>query len=214
MPTRRSPSKSDPPEPAPRIAAPGRGRPRSALAEHSILQAALQILSSEGYNALTTDRVAATARVSKSTIYRRWPTKEHLILAVFGQIPMAAPEEGANLEAELIALFGQFVRIMHGSPMKAVLPRLAAECVHNPELSSALILVNEQRRVPIRIVLNRAMRRGELAEGTDIELAIDVIQGAIAIRLYFLLDQLSDAWIRKLVRLVMDGIAAKHSTPG
>jgi hypothetical protein len=43
----------------------------------------------------------------------------------------------------------------------------------------------------------------------DVELTLDVIQGAIAIRLHFLLDRLFDDWIRKLVKLVMSGIGQK-----
>lgn len=188
-----------------------RGRPRSLVSEQAILNATLRILSTEGYAALTLDRVAAEARASKATIYRRWKTKEHLVLAVFSQLPPVVPEEGRNLEEELLLLFSQSARFMQDSPLKSVLPSLAAECVRNPALSSALILVNEQRRAPPRLVLQRAIRRGELPADTDIELAIDVIQGAVAIRLYFLLDTLSETWIRRLVRLVIAGLRAQKS---
>lgn len=187
----------------------GAHRPRSLASEQAILKATLQILMKEGYAGLTLDRVAVLAKSSKATIYRRWRTKEHLILAVFGQLPMLVPAAGKNLEEELTAMFAQFGRIMQGSPLKGVLPMLAAECVDNPELSEALKQVNEQRRGPVRTVLRRAIERRELAADTDIELAIDVIQGAITVRLYFLLDVLSEAWIRKLVRLVLRGFALK-----
>lgn len=70
-----------------------RRRPRSAASETAILEATLNILYKEGYSALTLDRAAAKARVSKSTIYRRWPTKEYLILAVMEQLPMVAIPE-------------------------------------------------------------------------------------------------------------------------
>ena len=187
-------------------------RARGIAAEQAILKATLKILSEGGYPALTIDRVAATARASKTTIYRRWKTKEHLVLAVFDQLPMAVPVAGPSLEADLIALFGQFSKIMQDSPLRGVLPMLVAECIDNPSLSAALIKVNGQRREPIRHVLNHAIRRGELPAETDIELAIDVIQGAIAIRLYFLLDRLSEEWIRGLVRLLLDGIGKKKTT--
>ncbi len=197
--------------PPSRPAATPRGRPRSLVSEQAILNATLRILSTEGYAALTLDRVAAEAHASKATIYRRWKTKEHLVLAVFSQLPPVVPEEGRNLEEDLLSLFSQSARFMQDSPLKSVLPSLAAECVRNPALSSALILVNEQRRAPPRLVFQRAIRRGELPADTDIELAIDVIQGAVAIRLYFLLDTLSETWIRRLVRLVIAGLRAQKS---
>ncbi len=185
-------------------------RARGIAAEQAILQATLKILSTGGYSALTIDRVAATARASKTTIYRRWKTKEHLVLAVFDRLPMAAPPAaGASLEADLIALFGQFSKIMQDSPLRGVLPMLVAECINNPALSAALTRVNEQRRAPIRHVLKQAIHRGELAADTDIELAIDVIQGAISIRLYFLLDPLRDEWIRGLVQLLLNGFGRR-----
>lgn len=182
--------------------------PRGLTAERAILDATLQILSEGGYSALTIDRVAATARASKTTIYRRWKTKEHLVLAVFSQFPMAEPVAGPSLEADLIAMFGQFTKIMDNSPLRGVLPKLAADCVNDPQLSAALIQVNERRRVPIRQVLNHAVVRGELPKDADIELAIDVIQGAISIRLYFLLDQLREEWVRGLVKMLLLGMGA------
>lgn len=180
--------------------------PRGVAAEQAILGATLKILSEGGYAALTIDRVAATARASKTTIYRRWKTKEHLVLALFSQLPMAEPLAGPSLEADLMTLFGQFAQVMEDSPLRGVLPKLVAECVNDPGLSTALIEVNERRRAPIRHVLKHAIRRGELPKDADIELAIDVIQGAISIRLYFLLDRLSEDWMRSLVRLLLRGL--------
>ncbi len=181
--------------------------PRGVAAERAILDATLKILSEGGYAALTIDRVAATARASKTTIYRRWKTKEHLLLALFNQLPMAEPLAGPSLKADLTALFQQFAQIMEDSPLRDVLPRLVADCVNNPQLSVPLLQVNERRRAPIRQVLNHAIRRGELPEDADIELAIDVIQGAISIRLYFLLDRLREEWIRGLVQLLLHGLS-------
>lgn len=181
-------------------------RARGVAAEQAILKATLQILSEGGYTALTIDRVAATAKASKTTIYRRWRTKEHLILAVFGQLPMAVPRQGKSFEEDLLILFGQFARIMERSPLRSVLPMLVAECANNPALAAALIQINDQRRQPMREVIARAIQRGELAPDTDIELVIDLIQGAISIRQHFLLERITRAWVRKLVKLLLAGI--------
>jgi len=180
---------------------------RSIRAEHAILKATLSVLMEEGYAALTVDRVAAMARASKTTIYRRWPTKEHLILAVFDQLPIAPPANKGSFEKDLTAMFREFEKIMRDSPMRGVLPMLAAECVHNPALSGALIRVNDQRRGPMRQIVQRAVERGELRRDLDVELAIDVIQGAILIRMYFLLDRLTPRWIRGLVDMLHEGFS-------
>lgn len=183
-------------------------RPRSLASEQAILKATLSILIEGGYAALTIDRVAATAKASKATIYRRWKTKEHLILAVITQMPLPQPADCGSLKTDLIDQFGQYARIMQHSPFKSVMPMLAAECVSNPTLSSALTLVNDQRRVPLRTILKRAIRRGEIDALTDLELAIDVIQGAVTVRIYFLLESLTEEWVSKLIHLVTVGIGA------
>ncbi|TDU23221.1 TetR family transcriptional regulator [Panacagrimonas perspica] len=188
---------------------PLRGRPRSLVSEQAILDATLRILSTEGYAALTVDRVASLARASKATLYRRWKTKEHLVLAVFSRMPVVVPEEGRNVEDELLGMFSQFSRQMRDSPLKGVLPMLAAECVGNPTLSTTLMLINDQRRGPVRLVLRRGIQRGELPPDTDIELAIDLIQGAVAIRIYFLLENPDELWMRRLLRVVLAGLRAK-----
>ena len=51
----------------------------------SILDAAMRLLAEGGLAAFTTDRLASTARVSKSSIYRRWPDKKSIFLALMKQ---------------------------------------------------------------------------------------------------------------------------------
>lgn len=66
--------------------------------EAELLAVTLQLLQEEGYDGLTVDAVAATARASKATVYRRWPTKAELVLAAFieGVRQVAvAPETGS-----------------------------------------------------------------------------------------------------------------------
>lgn len=188
-------------------------RARGAATEQAILQATLELLHEGGYSALTIDRVAARARASKTTIYRRWKTKEHLVLAVLQLLPMPMPERSSgSLQTDLIELFRQFARIMADSPLRGVLPMLVAECANNPALSHLLVPVNERRRAPLRKLVELAIERGELATHTDVELLLDVIQGAIAIRMYFLLDKLDERWIRGLVQLLMAGLRGPPQT--
>ena len=56
------------------------GRPRSLSAHQAILDAALDLLAAEGYERMTIEAVAARAGVGKTTIYRRWASKEDLII--------------------------------------------------------------------------------------------------------------------------------------
>jgi AcrR family transcriptional regulator len=183
-----------------------RGRPRSLRAEQAILNATLQLLAECGYAGLTMDRVAALAKTSKATIYRRWPGKEMLVLAAFTQMPMLEPPDHGDIMTELEGLYAQHQKAMRSPLLRSALPMLIAGCVSNPALASAMEAFNAQRRVPLRLVFERAMRRGELSANTDVELAIDAIQGMQTVR-GFLLPSSGDArWPRRLFRFVLKGL--------
>jgi AcrR family transcriptional regulator len=59
----------------------GRGRPRRAGADEEILAVTLELLRATGYREFNVDDVAARTGIAKTTIYRRWPTKEALVSA-------------------------------------------------------------------------------------------------------------------------------------
>ena len=63
-------------------ATPRSGRPRSAESTTAILDAGLALWMERGYHAVSIDAVAARAGVSKPTIYRRWPNRQQLLVAV------------------------------------------------------------------------------------------------------------------------------------
>ena len=58
----------------------GPGRPRDPAADRAILQATIELLGEEGYEGLSIEAVAARAGVGKTTVYRRWPSKEPLVV--------------------------------------------------------------------------------------------------------------------------------------
>lgn len=81
-------------------------RRRGAALEQAILQAAWAELAEKGYAALTYESVAARARTGKHAVYRRWPTKEGLLLAVFAERGISAPRgtlDTGSLRGDVIA---------------------------------------------------------------------------------------------------------------
>src|SRR5882757_4568739 len=79
--------------------------------ETELLDVTLRLLQQEGYDGLTLDAVAATARASKATVYRRWPTKAELVLAAFieGVRQVAVAPETGTLRGDLLHL-GNLIR--------------------------------------------------------------------------------------------------------
>ncbi len=169
----------------------------------------LRILASDGYTGLTTDKIADGARVSKSTIYRRWPTKEHMVLAAFDRTaPLEAMDTG-NLERDLLDIVEQFVRLLKETPLGGALPALMVERLHNPTLAAALDPIVNRRREPAKFILERAVARGELAATLDPELALDLIWGPVILRALFMPGDVTREGLALLVRAVL--LALGHS---
>jgi AcrR family transcriptional regulator len=186
-----------------------RGRPRSAEADRAILNAAVDLLAERGLAAMSIEEVAARAGVGKATIYRRWSSKGLLALDAFVtsfQEQQPLPDTG-TLRGDLIAALTAWVRAVTGTSMGAMLTGLIAEAQHDPSLRAVWReRVLEPLRSQHRIMLDRAIARGEIPATVDQEAVLDLFFGAAQHRL--LLDHLplTDDFIREVVDMILDGI--------
>ena len=185
------------------------GRPRSKRSEEAIIRAMTSLLADERYASLTVSKVAARARASKSTIYRRWPTKEHLVIEAFNRWPALTPHDRGDVMSDLLNLYRQFLRILHRPPSNAIMPTLVAERAHNPALAAVFDPLMDRRRDPPRLVLKRAIERKELPPDTDVELAVDAIMGTTVLRMYFFPGDLSIKSMRKFLIVLLRGLGAR-----
>lgn len=185
------------------------GRPRSEEAHQSILDATLEMLGEVGFSALTVEGVATRARVGKATIYRRWPSKLPLVVEAFGQLPGLEDVDTGNLVEDLTKMLRNYLQIFYSTPLAAVLPSLAGERAHNPELSELFDPVIKGRRQPLIRALARGISRGELAADLDLELAADLIVGPIAVTLFFKGGRVSPKMVGPVVELALRGISQR-----
>jgi AcrR family transcriptional regulator len=150
------------------------GRPRSEEADRAIEAAALELLVRDGLS-LSIEGVAARARVGKSTIYRRWPTKEHLVLdAVVHRCAehIVSPDTG-SLRRDLVELFEALLAKFRRDG--DVLRAFAAATSQSSELADAFQRTFlDERRAAVREVLARGVARGELPPDADLELLGDL----------------------------------------
>jgi AcrR family transcriptional regulator len=164
---------------ADRVAEPSPWSPR----ETELLTVTLQLLRQHGYDRLTVDAVAATARASKATVYRRWPSKAELVLAAFieGIRHVAVPPDTGTLRGDLLRL-GEVIRQQarqHASTIRAVL----VEVSRNPALNDAMQhQFVDQRKALIRHVLQRAVDRGEIDAAAISDELWDLLPGYLIFR--------------------------------
>lgn len=184
------------------------GRPRSEEAHQAILNATLELLVEMGFSALTVEGVASRAGVGKATIYRRWSSKLPLVVEAFGQLPGFEPVDSGDLARDLKQMLGRYLEVFNATPLSAVLPSLAGERTHNPELSELFEPVSKGRRRPLVEAFERARARGEVAADLDLELAADLVVGPIAVSLFFKGGDLDPKMVEPMVDLALAGIRA------
>lgn len=163
------------------------GRPRSAQADQAIKDAALELFVEQGFEAMSMEGVASRAGVGKTTIYRRWDSKEELVIdALVGQlITVEAPDTG-SLRGDLVRLLTTFQQTVRSTTLGRVFPRMVAEVAEGSHLGRLYARrVIEPRRQMLRSILQRGVDRGDLPAGTDLELGLELIMGPVMLRRLF-----------------------------
>lgn len=182
------------------------GRPRSEEAHQAILDATLELLVEVGFSALTVEGVANRAGVGKATIYRRWASKLPLIVEAYGHLPGFEDCNTGSLAEDLKQMLGRYLEVFNTTALSAVLPSLAGERFHNPELSVLFEPVSKDRRRPLIAAFERARARGEIPKEIDLELAADLVVGPIAVRLFFKGGRIKPEMVGPMVDLALRGL--------
>nr|MDQ2725067.1 TetR/AcrR family transcriptional regulator [Actinomycetota bacterium] len=129
-------------QPAPPADEPrGIGRPRDDARHQAILDAAIALVAEVGYDRMSMDAIAARARASKATIYRRWPGKAELVVEAVrccgdDDVAAALPDQG-SLRADLHALVDHIRTALEGTD-GALMFGLALAARSDPELGRVL----------------------------------------------------------------------------
>ncbi|MBL8775730.1 MAG: TetR/AcrR family transcriptional regulator [Acidimicrobiales bacterium] len=187
------------------------GRPLDEHASTDILDAAVVLLTEEGFGGVTVDTVAARAGVSKATIYRRWSTKEELLLeaaSCLSGAPDELPDTG-SLRGDLAALYEGFLPALIDGVPGQMLPQMVAEGTRNPEIRRMLADFADSRRTRWRTVLERASDRGELVEGLDAEVVVDCLTGPLFTRLLVTGRPLTPALAEQVLDVVLAGVTRR-----
>jgi AcrR family transcriptional regulator len=174
------------------------------------LSATLELLAERGLDAMSIEEVAARAGVGKTTIYRRWPSKGLLALDAFVisfREEQPLPDTG-TLRGDLLSALHAWVRAVTQTAMGPMLTGLIAEAQHDPELRGAWRdRVLEPLRAQHRIMLDRAIDRGEIAASVDRDVVLDLFFGAAEHRLLLGHRPMTGEFIAEVVDVILGGIA-------
>ncbi|MES2936857.1 MAG: TetR/AcrR family transcriptional regulator [Pseudomonadota bacterium] len=185
-------------------AEPQRGRPRNQQTHEAILDAARTLLGREGEARFSIEQVAASAGVSKASIYRRWPTKGALLIELYMEgLPEVIAEEARSLRGELLRYLLATVERLEEPMWRGILRSLVAEGQYDP-MTAALLRerVVAPRRASGLALLRHAEATGQIAHGLDHELILDLLFGPLWYRLLFEHAPVDADFARRLLRQV------------
>ncbi len=196
----------DPAAPAARA-----GRPRNSSIDAAVLDATDAVLDDSGYSRFTLEEVARRAGTTKPAIRRRWPTRQHLVLAVLARRLGAAqvPDTDCTL-CDLTDGINVFVAAFQRMPPDVLGP-LLADCAGESALrADFMATLFEPPRTAVAHTLNRALARGDLRADLDRELTLDLLGSLIHYRTLFGHAPTSAAEIERAVETLLQGIATDY----
>jgi AcrR family transcriptional regulator len=201
---------------SPTTTPPRRGRPRNEELDRVVVQAAAKILADRGFDAMTIEDVAARSGVAKTTIYRRWATKGALALDAFiiEFLSLQPTVDTGALESDLLEALTFWTRAVVDTPMGRTLVRLVAEAQLDEQLAHAWTdRVMAPLRDQHRSMVERAITRGEIPGGSDVEAVMDMTYGAVYHRLLQGHLAINPPFIALVARTVTAGAKAGAAVP-
>jgi AcrR family transcriptional regulator len=195
--------------PVPAVPPAGVGRPRDPRIDGAVLQATTELLEEVGYLQLTVGAIAERAGTNKPAIYRRWPTKAHLVHeAVFPAQDPAAFLPGDDLRSDIRSLVAVGVELLGRPAARAALPGLIAEMASDTTLHTDVIERFAgrswgwlQHRIDEGILAGEV--RSDVRSSTVLELIAGSTFVATSVRP---LDELGPLWVDDVTDVIVRGI--------
>ena len=181
---------------------------RTARVRAKVLEATLREIGASGWGALSVERIAERSGVHKTTIYRRWGTADRVALEALldrGSEEIPVPDTG-DLVGDLRAL-GRLIAATISDPVgRAVATAILVE-PDSQTLSQIAGLFWSERFGAARVIFERGVARGEVADSVDVDRVIESIASQIWFRTMVRRETVTDAWLRGVID------AAVRSTP-
>ncbi|MGF1341749.1 MULTISPECIES: TetR/AcrR family transcriptional regulator [unclassified Streptomyces] len=179
-------------------------RRRGERMRQAVLAAAVDILATEGLAGATVAAVARSAGVHETSVYRRWKTRENLILdALTTELDAALPiPDTGDVREDLERFFGALASLLAGAQGQALL-RLSVE--RDDTLDDRRRAYWTDRLERAAAMVERGVDRGELAPDTDPGLLIESVSGPLFARVLLSGTSWDDTLVPRLITLALDG---------
>jgi AcrR family transcriptional regulator len=183
---------------------------RSARVREAILDAALSELIDGGYAALSVEAVAARAGVNKTTIYRRWPTLDDLLvdaLMEWSHDALPAMDTG-SVETDLLALGGQLADVLNAGVGRQVVALVLTAGLRSAQLRETTRRYFDHQALRAIPIVNQAIDRGELPADTDANALLTTFRAPLFYRLVTTGDPIDEELITQAARVTLTAARA------
>jgi AcrR family transcriptional regulator len=185
------------------------GRPRGEPIEAALLARTLEELVEHGIDGASVERIARAAAVNKTSVYRRFGTREGLIAAalerVAGDVGAKLSDQGSlRKDLELVA---EEVATLLRAPMGQSLARAAFSEAVDSEIAALAAREMGRPRASALAMVERARARGEWRPGIGPDVVLAALVGALLHRALLERAPLTPAFVRQVVDLVATGAA-------
>jgi AcrR family transcriptional regulator len=180
---------------------------RSARVVDAVLTATIELTGQVGYTALRVEDVARRAGVNRTTVYRRWPTKVHLIAAALRTVCGVhnVPARTGTLRAQLIEMAHDTVAVATSTAGQSVIRMLSMERGESDLEDIRAMLYRERIAYSVR-AFEEAYERGELEDLSTASIALEAMFALVYRRLHLRM-KVDQASIETLVDIVLRGVS-------
>jgi AcrR family transcriptional regulator len=189
-----------------------RGRPRDPGIDEIVLRAAIALLREGGYPACTIASAAERAAANKPSIYRRWSTRQALVIdALARQLPPIVDPDTGCTRCDFGEAFAMFAESFGRALPARVLAPLVADCASDPELHEQFMaaLFLPLRAVASQILV-RAIERGDVRADVDLDLVVDLLSSTVYYRALFHHAPLTPSLLEDAADLLLQGVATDY----
>ena len=165
----------------------------TARTRKAALDATLAELAVTGYGGLSVDAVALRAGVHKTTLYRRWGSKEHLVVdavRTFAADSVIAPDTG-TVDEDLRLWARSILETITAADSGAVIKAIVGGAIEAVEVRNLLADFYTTRLTAIVPVVERGIERGQLPDATDASEVIRQVSAPLYYRLLLTTEPLT-----------------------
>jgi AcrR family transcriptional regulator len=182
--------------------------PRVLVSRQRVLTATLDLLTEAGLDELTIDDISRRSGVAKTTIYRHWPNRSALVIDACKRMTDGdeAPPETGSLEGDVRAILTNIAELLSTARWSSIVPSIVDVAEHDPAFADIHARIQRRHAAPLRTVLDRAARRGEIPSTADRGAIAAALLGPLFYRRWFSREPIDAQFLDMIIRTTVGGL--------